>query len=127
MDGHTSTVRCLKALSATTVLSGSRDKTLRVWDIESGQCKMIFEGHTATVRDVATNGGLAVSGSYDEEARIWSLETGKCLRVLKGHESQIYSVVFDGKRIVTGGLDNTARVWDPVTGYMFHGYSEIYG
>ena len=93
---------------------------MRVWDVETGKCKAVFKGHTATIRAVAVHGDLVVSGSYDHDGRVWSLEKKTCLYVLKGHESQIYSVAFDGKRIVTGSLDKTVRVWDPASGYVFH-------
>ena len=119
LRGHTSTVRWVKALSATSVVSASRDTTIRIWNVESGQCEAVLEGHTATIRSLAAHGDLLVSASYDEDARIWSLQKRECLHVLKGHTSQVYAIVFDGKRIVTGSLDCTARVWDPESGYVF--------
>jgi F-box and WD-40 domain protein CDC4 len=47
---------------------------MRVWDVETGQCKAAFEGHTATIRAVAVYGDLVVSGSYDNDGKVWSLE-----------------------------------------------------
>lgn len=127
MRGHTSTVRCTIALSSNSVLTGSRDATLKVWNIETGECEATLVGHTASVRSTARHGDIVVSASYDHDARIWSLEQKKCLHTLKGHTAQLYCVAFDGKRIVTGGLDATARVWDPESGYMpqyfFHEHS----
>ncbi|CZR57560.1 uncharacterized protein PAC_07449 [Phialocephala subalpina] len=119
MVGHTSTVRCVKVLSATTLISSSRDSTLRIWDIETAECRAVLEGHSLCVRSFAVNGDIVVSVSYDHDARVWSLDSNKfyqCQRVLRGHEAQVYAVDFDGSRIVTGALDHSARVWDPDSG-----------
>jgi len=89
---------------------------MRIWNIETGECEAVLEGHTKTVRNLAIHQDLLVSASYDNTARIWSLDTKECVRVLQGHTSNMYSVVFDGKRIVTGSLDTTARVWEPASG-----------
>lgn len=119
-DLQRGTVRCVKALSGRKAISSSRDTTLRIWDVETGQCEGLLEGHTASVRSFAVHGTIIASGSYDFTGRLWSLESKECLHVLKGHESQIYSIAFDGMRIVTGGLDKSARVWDPATGCVSH-------
>lgn len=116
LRGHTSTVRCLKMPDANTAISGSRDTTLRVWDIKSGLCKNVLVGHQASVRCLEIKGDIVVSGSYDTTARVWSISEGRCLRTLSGHFSQIYAIAFDGTRIATGSLDTSVRIWDPNTG-----------
>lgn len=59
-------------------VSGSSDKTLRVWDLKSGQAVRTLNGHTGSVNAVAlTPDGLrAVLGSDDETVRVWDLESG---------------------------------------------------
>ena len=116
LRGHTSTVRCLKMSDAQTAISGSRDTTLRIWDLVTGQLKKVLSGHQASVRCLEIHGDLVVSGSYDTTAKIWSIETGQCLRTLTGHFSQIYAIAFDGEKIATGSLDTSVRIWDPHTG-----------
>ena len=118
MRGHTSTVRCLKMVSETLAISGSRDGTLRIWDLSTGTCKSVLTGHQASVRCVEVHGDLIVSGSYDTTAKIWSVSTGQCLRTLSGHFSQIYAIAFDGRRIATGSLDTSVRVWRVEDGYV---------
>ena len=127
MGGHTSTVRCLKMADANTAISGSRDATLRVWDLTTGTCKFILLGHQASVRCVEVVGDLIVSGSYDTTAKIWSVSTGQCIRTLTGHFSQIYAVAFDGRRIATGSLDTSVRVWRVEDGYVFSYFSNFFG
>jgi F-box and WD-40 domain protein CDC4 len=97
LHGHGSTARCVKALSDGRAISSSRDTTLRIWNIETGDCEGVLEGHTQTVRTFAIHGNIMASGSYDSEGRVWSLQTKECFHALKGHESQIYSVAFDGR------------------------------
>lgn len=119
LNGHTSTVRNIKFVNATTVVSGSRDCTLRVWNVETGDCEKVLEGHEKTIRGMAVHGEVVVSGSYDNDARIWIWRTGECSRVLKGHTSKIYAVVVDGTTIATGSMDTDIRVWDLGSGYVF--------
>ncbi|TAQ83076.1 hypothetical protein B7494_g8601 [Chlorociboria aeruginascens] len=116
LRGHTSTVRCLKMSDSSTAISGSRDTTLRVWDIKTGLCKNVLVGHQASVRCLEIKGDIVVSGSYDTTARVWSISEGRCLRTLQGHFSQIYAIAFDGHRIATGSLDTSVRIWDPTNG-----------
>lgn len=119
LRGHTSTVRCLKMSNARTAISGSRDTTLRIWDLQSGTCSKVLTGHQASVRCLEIHGDLIVSGSYDTTAKIWRISTGQCLRTLQGHFSQIYAIAFDGQRIATGSLDTSVRIWNPHDGYVF--------
>ena len=59
-------LRCGKKLSFHfSVVSGSRDATLRMWDINTGECLHVLMGHVAAVRCVQYDGRLVVSGAYD--------------------------------------------------------------
>ena len=57
------------------VVSGSMDRTLRLWDVATGQLRHCFDGHTDVVTSVAVSpdGRLAVSGSADRTVRLWRL------------------------------------------------------
>lgn len=71
LPGHTSTIRCIKVLPHRAIaVSGSRDYTLRVWDIHRGRCLHTLRGHTKSVRCVEVWGNMAVSGSYDNTAKV---------------------------------------------------------
>ena len=56
-------------------MSGSRDKTLRIWDVQSGQEVCKLEGHSSVVRSVSfsPDGRQVVSGSSDKTVRIWDV------------------------------------------------------
>lgn len=51
-------------------MSGSRDTTIRVWDIENGECIRILYGHVAAVRCVQFDGVRIVSGAYDYSVKV---------------------------------------------------------
>lgn len=71
LRGHLSTVRCLKVLDGRPiVISGSRDATLRVWDIENGVQLRVLAGHQHSVRCIEIVGNIVVSGSYDTTCRV---------------------------------------------------------
>ncbi len=100
------------------VLTGSDDKTARLWDAASGKEIRRFEGHSLPVRSVAfsPDGKQVLTGSRDFTARLWDAVTGKETRRFEGHESNVDSVAFspDGKQVLTGGL--AARLWDAASG-----------
>lgn len=74
------------------MVSGSRDATLRVWDIIEGKCLHILVGHLAAVRCVQYDGKLVVSGAYDYMVKVWNPERQECLHTLQGHTNRVYSL-----------------------------------
>jgi len=101
-------------------VSASNDKTLKLWDMETGRVLRTLEGHSAAVLGVAVtpDGKRAVSASRDHTLKVWDLETGRVLRTLEGHPSDVLSVAVtpDGKRAVSASNDYTLKVWDMETG-----------
>lgn len=99
-------------------VSSGYDRTLRVWDLETGECIRVLEGHTKWIEDmqVTPDGKWAVSGGEDTLLRIWDLERGECIKVLEGHTKRINGVAIsaDGRRVVsgTGGEGACLMVWD---------------
>ncbi|KAJ7448510.1 hypothetical protein FB451DRAFT_1053803, partial [Mycena latifolia] len=102
------------------VVSGSGDKTLRIWDVTTGAEVTKMEGHSRRVRSVAfsPDGARVVSGSYDMTVQIWDATTGAEVTKMKGHSDCVYSVAFspDGACVISGSDDKTLRMWDAKTG-----------
>jgi WD40 repeat protein len=98
------------------VASGSGDNTVRVWDVQTGQCQHTLEGHSARVTSAvfSPDGSRVASGSWDHTVRAWDVQTGQCQHTLEGHSGGVTSAVFspDGSRVASGSRDNTVRVWD---------------
>ena len=88
---------------------------MRIWDINSGTCIHVLEGHSDGVLSVAwsAKGKFALSGSSDSTARIWDVNSGNCIGVLEGHSDWVRSVApsADGKLALSGSSDNTVRIW----------------
>jgi len=102
------------------VLSGSSDKTVRLWDANTGRELRCFQGHTKTVRSVAfsPDGRQAISGSYDNTVRLWDLQSGRELHCFEGHVNDVKAVAFcpDGRHVLSASIDRTIRLWDVETG-----------
>ena len=103
-----------------TVLTGSVDKTARLWDAASGKPIGPPLQHQNAILAVAfsPDGKTALTGSLDGAGRLWNASSGQPVGQPIGHQAHISSVAFspDGKFILTGSLDNTARLWDAITG-----------
>jgi hypothetical protein len=95
-------------------------KTLKVWDLATGQAILTLNGHTDTVTSAAfsPDGRDIVSASYDRTAKVWDLAKGQEVFTLKGHLDAVESVAVspDGRHIVSVGADKMLKVWDLATG-----------
>ncbi len=119
--GHTGVVWSVAfSPDGTRIVTGSWDRTAKVWDARTGTPQLELKGHTDQVNSVAfsPDGTRIVTGSWDGTAKVWDAEAGTPLLDLKGHTDMVTSVAFspDGTRIVTGSWDRTAKVWDARTG-----------
>jgi WD40 repeat protein len=103
-----------------TLASGSVDKTIKLWSLETGKEIRTLKGHDSSVSSVSfsPDGKTLASGSVDKTIKLWNLETGKEIRTLKGHDNFVLSVSFspDGKTLASGSVDKTIKLWNLETG-----------
>ena len=88
LEGHTSSVYSVAFSSdGKTVASGSKDKTIKIWDSSTGKLIRTLTGHSQPVNSVAfsSDGKTVASGSDDKTIKIWDSSTGKLIRTLTGH------------------------------------------
>ena len=95
------------------IVSGSEDKTVKVWDADKGQedplpSRDTRQGLTSVA--FSPDGKRIVSGSEDKTVKVWDADKGQEVLTLKGHTNDVTSVAFspDGKRIVSGSWDTDA-------------------
>ena len=71
----------------TKLATASSDETVRIWDSESGEEKLVLEGHDDSLNAVVSSpdGPRLASASHDESIIIWNAAYGKRLQQLKGH------------------------------------------
>ncbi|ETO05967.1 WD-40 repeat protein [Reticulomyxa filosa] len=108
-----------------TICSGSFDKTIRIWDIETTKQLITFNRHNNYVRSVKYGLNELVntilSGSDDESIRLWDIRSGKQIQMFNGHELPVYDVEYSPfviendsnlNVICSASYDNTVRFWD---------------
>lgn len=117
LSGHTDGVMCLQFCDSSNILvTGSYDKTVRIWNLETGEVVRVLTGHSRCVRALQFDDAKLVTGSMDHTLKIWSLQTGQCIRTLEGHTDGIVSLHFDSKILASGSVDTTVKVWNFETG-----------
>ena len=124
--GHTAPLwtggRAAFSPDGTKVVTGSWDRTARIWDANSGLEIRRFQGHGNRVNsaEFSPDGTRVVTASEDNTARIWNASTGALLVELEGHKDDVMAATFDrtGARVLTSSMDRSAKVWDAKTGEL---------
>jgi glucose repression regulatory protein TUP1 len=102
------------------IVSGSGDRTARIWDMAEGVCLHVLRVNDMDQKDpgvtsvaISPDGRLVAAGSLDKMVRVWDTQSGQMLERFEGHKDSVYSVAFmaDGKSVVSGSLDKTLRLW----------------
>ena len=108
LQGHTEGVMSVAfSPDGRYAISGSRDKTIRIWDLGTGEEVRRWEGHRLGVWSIAISGDgrRIASGGTDTTVRLWDFATAEPIRTFRGHTEWVYAVTFspDGRYILSGG------------------------
>lgn len=105
-----------------TLISGSRDQTLKIWQIETGQLLDTLRGHTNWVWSLVLSwdGQTLISGSGDKTIKIWQLENRQLLHTLTSHDDWVWSLALsrDAQTLASGSVDKTIKLWNVATGEL---------
>jgi len=102
----------------TRFVSGSRDKTVRLWDVKTPEKSLTtWTGHQSAVGGVAisSDGRMVVSGCGAGVIKFWDLRhRGKALDSINWHRSAIRTLAIspDNKVLASGGEDKAVKLWD---------------
>ena len=131
LSGHTSMVWSV-ALSpdGQTLISSSGDKTIKIWNLRTGELRSTLSAHADMVLSIALSpdGQTLASGSWDRTIKIWNLRTGEPRSTLSERSKQIWSMAIspDGQSLVAGS-GNIIKLWNLRTGELrrtFSGHSD---
>ena len=106
--------------SATLVAGAIKGRTVRVWDVGTGEARFDVSGHVGEIKSLAfsPDGKILASGDLSGGLFLTNVETGERLRTIRAHNSGVLSIAFndDQTHLATASLDRTARVFDIANG-----------
>ncbi|MDB9456192.1 WD40 repeat domain-containing protein, partial [Dolichospermum circinale] len=95
LEGHSNSVNAIAVTpDGKTVISGSWDNTIKIWDVGTGTQKFTLEGHSDPVNAIAVtpDGKTVISGSWDNTIKIWDVGTGTQKFTLEGHSDPVNAI-----------------------------------
>merc|ERR1740130_235042 len=143
---HTDIIKCCVSDASGLIVSGSYDKTAKIWTVKDGANVISLEAHKKQVNAVAMNSGRIVTGGHDKQVILWRARDGYILKLFNGgtgtaHTDSVTGVAFKddavswkaGRTVAGGGgntmgkimdmqtviscsMDSTIKVWDAKTG-----------
>ena len=120
LTGHSKSVNSVAfSPDGGTLASGSFDKTIKLWDVQTQREIATLTGHSYGVLSVAfsRDSRTLASGSWDDTIKLWDVQTQWEIATLTGHSNGVLSVAFsrDGRTLASGSWDNTIKLWDVQT------------
>ena len=131
LSGHSDVVKSIAITpDGQTLVSGSYDKTIKLWDLGTGKLLNTLAGHTQRITCIAISpdGQTLASGSYDRTIKVWALSTGELLETLTGHLDRIRHIAFspNGQSLISIAIQ--VKLWAVRTGKLLRtltGHSEL--
>ncbi|CAO3687778.1 unnamed protein product [Umbelopsis vinacea] len=117
LSGHSGDVYSVQYhRSETNLVTGGYDKTVRLFDVNTGAVVKTFQGHQLAVSKTIFNplGNLIISGSKDNTIKFWDIVSGLCIRTITSHLGEVTSVEMNssGTLLLSSSKDNSNRLWD---------------
>jgi serine/threonine protein kinase len=120
LSGHSGLFASVNAVAISPdghiLASASDDKTIRLWNLNTGQAISTLSGHSHFVKAVAfsPDGKILASSSDDKTIKLWDLNTKQEIYTFSGHSHAVKSVAFSpcGKLLASGSWDKKIKLWD---------------
>ncbi|KAL0389713.1 UNVERIFIED_CONTAM: Bromodomain and WD repeat-containing protein 1 [Sesamum calycinum] len=120
LRGHRDAVYCaIFDRSGRYVITGSDDRLVKIWSMETAFCLASCRGHEGDITDlsVSSNNALVASASNDFTIRVWRLPDGCPISVLRGHSGAVTAIAFNPRanavyHLLSSSDDGTCRIWD---------------
>ncbi|RNA02788.1 serine threonine kinase [Brachionus plicatilis] len=113
LKGHINSVWCLLSIDQNTIASGSKDKTIKIWNIRYSEYIKTLKGHTDCVRCLLSiNQNTLASGSWDATIKIWNIQNSECIKTLTGHTNSVLCLLSIDQNTIVSGSYNTIKIWN---------------
>lgn len=95
------------------VISGGYDRTIRLWDSMTGECKNILVGHTGAIKKLIVNNdeSLLISAGCDYVIKIWNFWNNQSLFDLVGHTGWVYALQLVNDTLLSAGEEKEVFIW----------------
>ena len=134
ISGHTNSINSF-AIKNDILASASNDRTISIWNIETGRQIYSFFG-SQELQAVAINNRIVAGGGFDRTITSWKLSDRTLEHIISkyrnpsSHNDVIYTLIFSNKGdfLITGSADKTIKVWNSVTGslkFTLNGHTDI--
>lgn len=116
-EGHEECVYTIQH-HGNTLVSGSRDKTIRIWDLNTCRLKRTLHGHQASVLCLqfdprpGENRDVIISGGSDNLVIVWRFSDGKILNKFQAHSESVLNLRFDDRYLITCSKDKSIKIWN---------------
>ncbi|KFH70773.1 hypothetical protein MVEG_03621 [Podila verticillata NRRL 6337] len=117
LPGHAEGIYCIQ-FDERKIASGSRDNTIKIWNLATGACLRTYHGHSASVLCLQYDDDKIVSGGSDTNIIVRDLQTGKIIRTLEGHADSVLSLRLEKDTVVSCSKDRTVKIWKISTGEL---------
>jgi WD40 repeat protein len=121
LTGHSQSVYSVAySPDGQTLASGSGDKTIKLWNVKTGNLLQTLSGLSNPVLSYSPDGKTLASWSDDKTIKLWDVKTGSLLQTLSGLSNWVKSVAYspDGQTLASGSGDKTIKLWDVKTGNL---------
>jgi WD40 repeat protein len=113
LSGHACVVRTLVSIPIDRIASGSKDETIKIWDLNQGIYLKTLTGHKHWINTLIfiERDNSLISGSFDKSIKIWEVNDFQCIKTIQV-EDGITSLLLLPSGYFASGAYNNIKIWD---------------